>query len=102
VSRAADFVSDGCLSLFQAVFLQPLGQLAIANVSPRQFSLQEPLGPFLPRGGMAEEAEWLTIPKAIEQTEDMLKTADAGSRSFLLEYRAYLNERLEHAFRAVS
>jgi hypothetical protein len=32
----------------------------------------------------------------------MLKTADAGSRSFLLEYRAYLNERLEHAFRAVS
>ena len=51
---------------------------------------------------LAEEAEWLTIPKAIQQTEDMLKTADAGSRSFLLEYRAYLNERLEHALRAVS
>ena len=46
---------------------------------------------------LAEEAEWLTIPKAIEQTEDMLKTADAGSRSFLSEYKVYLGRRLQDA-----
>jgi hypothetical protein len=50
---------------------------------------------------LAEETEWLTIPKAIEQTEDMLKTGDAGFRSFLSEYRAYLDRRLENPLRIV-
>ena len=51
---------------------------------------------------LAEEAEWLRIPKAIEQTEEMLKTAGADCRSFLSEYRCYLDRRLENALRIVS
>src|SRR5262249_48930504 len=45
-----DFVGDGCLSLFEAVFLQPFGQLSVAHIGPRQFGLQKPLGPVFPGG----------------------------------------------------
>ena len=44
---------------------------------------------------IAEQAEWLTLPKAIKQTEDLLKAANEQSKPFLLEYRAYLGRRLK-------
>jgi exodeoxyribonuclease-1 len=44
---------------------------------------------------IAEQAEWLTLPKAIEQTDDLLKTATEQSKPFLMEYRAYLGRRFE-------
>src|SRR3974390_813958 len=46
---------------------------------------------------IAEQAEWLTLPKAIKQTEDLLKAANEQSKPFLLEYRAYLGRRLKQA-----
>ena len=46
---------------------------------------------------IAEQAEWLTLPKAIEQTDDLLKTANEQSKPFLMGYRAYLDQRLEQA-----
>ena len=46
---------------------------------------------------IAEQAEWLTLPKAIEQTDDLLKTANEQSKPFLMKYRAYLAQRLEQA-----
>ena len=46
---------------------------------------------------IAEQAEWLTLPKAIEQTDDLLKAANEQSKPFLMEYRTYLGRRLEQA-----
>jgi exonuclease I len=46
---------------------------------------------------IAEQAEWLTLPKAIEQTDDLRKTAKEQSKPFLMEYRAYLGRRLDQA-----
>jgi len=46
---------------------------------------------------VAEQAEWLTLPKAIEQTDDLLKTANEQSKPFLMRYRVYLDQRLEQA-----
>ena len=46
---------------------------------------------------MDDEAEWLTLPKALEQTDDMLKSANEHSKPFLAEYRSYLSRRLEQA-----
>jgi exodeoxyribonuclease I len=45
---------------------------------------------------LAEQAEWLTLPKAIEETADMLKTANEEAKPFLIEYKAYLEQRLNH------
>ena len=44
---------------------------------------------------VAEQSEWLTLPKAIEQTEDLLKTANEPSKSFLAVYKDYLVQRLQ-------
>ena len=46
---------------------------------------------------VAEQAEWLTLPKAIEQSDDLLKTANERSKRFLMKYRTYLDQRLEQA-----
>jgi hypothetical protein len=43
---------------------------------------------------VAEQSEWLTLPKAIEQTEDLLKTANEPSKSFLA-VEDYLVQRLQ-------
>jgi exonuclease I len=46
---------------------------------------------------LAEQSEWLTLPKAIEQTDDLLKTAKEELKPFLIQYRAYLDQRLDGA-----
>ncbi len=45
---------------------------------------------------VAAQAEWLTLPKAIEDTDDILKTAKHDLKPFLTEYRAYLDRRFKH------
>jgi exodeoxyribonuclease-1 len=42
-----------------------------------------------------EEAEWMTLPKAIQETEDMLSSADEQAMPFLIAYRDYLTNRLQ-------
>jgi exodeoxyribonuclease-1 len=42
-----------------------------------------------------EAAEWMTLPKAIQETEDMLNSADEQAKPFLVAYRDYLTNRLQ-------
>ena len=45
-------------------------------------------------GGDGEEP-WLTLPKAIQQADDMLRVAQEDEKEFLREHRSYLASRLE-------
>ena len=46
---------------------------------------------------VAEQSAWLSVPTALEQTDDLLETAKDQSKPFLVEYRAYLGHRLDEA-----
>jgi len=41
----------------------------------------------------AVNSRWTTLPKAIQDTEDMLRSADDQAKPFLVAYREYLGVR---------
>ncbi len=47
--------------------------------------------------GSDRDAAWLTLPKAMEETNNMLESADLSARPFLIDYRNYLSRRLNQA-----
>ena len=53
---------------------------------------------------LAEESEvaWLTLPKAISDTDDMLSVANSEEESLLRALRDYLQKRLEEASQIIS
>jgi hypothetical protein len=47
--------------------------------------------------GQGEDISWLTLPKALEQLEEMLAAASGAELELLREHDQYLRERYEQA-----
>jgi exodeoxyribonuclease-1 len=88
------------LSKFQDPRLRTIGARLIYFENPgllQQEQCQAFDREFASRLLSEEKQNWLTLPKAIEDTDGMLLEAEEGSKAFLTEYREFLTQRLDAA-----